>query len=210
MTGYRKNPKANAEVFYEHEGQRFFRTGDQGRMVEGKFLKITGRIKEQFKLENGKYVVPAPLEDVFTRSPYIAQMVISGTNLPNTVALIVPNWLNLLPWCEKFAKEFHAKIPTQAELADPNAKTLAIFGEPAFRDLINDELIRLSSTVKGYERPAQWLPLVQPFSQENQMLTPKMSLRRAVINTAHKTRIDALYAGKGHLVRYNSAKGEQD
>ena len=140
MTGYRKNPKANAEVFYEHEGQRFFRTGDQGRMVEGKFLKITGRIKEQFKLENGKYVVPAPLEDVFTRSPYIAQMVISGTNLPNTVALIVPNWLNLLPWCEKFAKEFQAKIPTQAELADPNVKTLEIFSEPAFKDLINDEV----------------------------------------------------------------------
>ena len=41
---------------------KFFRTGDLGRMVEGKFLKITGRIKEQYKLENGKYVVPAPLE----------------------------------------------------------------------------------------------------------------------------------------------------
>ena len=37
-----------------------------------------GRIKEQFKLENGKFVVPAPLEDVYTRSPFIAQIFITG------------------------------------------------------------------------------------------------------------------------------------
>ena len=121
MTGYRNNPAANQEVFYEHEGRKFFRTGDVGKMVEGKFLKITGaclpvflssillslhrtidddddtdyddtdydgydyhaivdagRIKEQFKLENGKFVVPAPLEDVYTRSPFIAQIFITG------------------------------------------------------------------------------------------------------------------------------------
>jgi len=44
MTGYRNNPAANEEVFYQHEGTRYFRTGDVGKMVEGKFLKITGRI----------------------------------------------------------------------------------------------------------------------------------------------------------------------
>jgi len=56
--------------------------------------------------------------------------------------------------------------------------------------------------VKGYERPAQWLPLVQAFSQENQMMTPKMSLRRAVINTVYKDKVNALYAGKGNAVVY--------
>ena len=61
-------------MFFQKDGQKFFRTGDLGRMVEGKFLKVTGRIKEQYKLENGKYVVPAPLEDAMTRSLYIAQV----------------------------------------------------------------------------------------------------------------------------------------
>jgi long-chain acyl-CoA synthetase len=100
MTGYRNNPQvdhhhlhvsifrsltlthvrslffsqANDEVFFQKDGKKFFRTGDLGRMVEGKFLKVTGRIKEQYKLENGKYVVPAPLEDAMTRSLYIAQV----------------------------------------------------------------------------------------------------------------------------------------
>jgi long-chain acyl-CoA synthetase len=48
MTGYRNNQAANNEVFFMKDGKRFFRTGDLGRMVEGKFLKITGRIKGKF------------------------------------------------------------------------------------------------------------------------------------------------------------------
>jgi long-chain acyl-CoA synthetase len=138
MTGYRKNKAATDEVFYTHNGQKFFRTGDMGKMVEGKFLKITGRIKEQFKLENGKYVVPAPLEDIYARSPFIAQIYISGNNLPCPVALVVPNYANLLPWCEK--KGLAAKAPTAAQLADPNLKHFELFDEPAFKDLISQEV----------------------------------------------------------------------
>ena len=73
----RNNPAANEEVFFHKDGLKFFRTGDLGRMVEGKFLKITGRIKEQYKLENGKYVVPAPLEGNSSQPNQIAQL-----NLP--------------------------------------------------------------------------------------------------------------------------------
>lgn len=53
---------------------RFLRTGDLGRMDEGTYLKITGRIKEQFKLENGKYVVPSPIEAAIVSSTYISQV----------------------------------------------------------------------------------------------------------------------------------------
>jgi long-chain acyl-CoA synthetase len=142
MTGYRKNKAANDEVFYQHNGMRFFRTGDMGRMVEGTYLKITGRIKEQFKLENGKYVVPAPLEDVFARSPFIAQIFISGNNNPHPIALIVPNYANLLPWCQKYAAELGAKAPTPEQLANPSTANLDIFDEPAFSDLISQEVRR--------------------------------------------------------------------
>lgn len=53
---------------------RFFRTGDLGRMEDGMYLYITGRIKEQYKLENGKYVVPGPIEAAMTSSTYITQV----------------------------------------------------------------------------------------------------------------------------------------
>jgi long-subunit acyl-CoA synthetase (AMP-forming) len=140
MTGYRKNKAANEEVFYQHNGERYFRTGDMGRMVEGKFLKLTGRIKEQFKLENGKYVVPAPLEDVYCRSPYIAQMFLTGMNHPNTIVLIVPNYANLALWYEKFGKELESKMPAESVLNDPATKHIPTFDEPAFVDLITQEV----------------------------------------------------------------------
>jgi long-subunit acyl-CoA synthetase (AMP-forming) len=74
--------------------------------------------------------------------------------------------------------------------------------------LLAPQLIRLSVSVKSFERPTQWLPLVHPFSQENQMLTPKMSLRRTVVTATYKDKIDLLYAGKGHKVSY--PRGHKD
>ena len=147
MTGYRKNKKANEEVFYQHNGMRYFRTGDLGKMVEGKFLKITGRIKEQFKLENGKYVVPAPLEDVYARSPYIAQIMICGNNNPHPIALVVPNYANLLPWCEK--KALGGKTPTAEQIADSKTEHLEIFDAAEFKDLISQEVSKKKFNI-GY------------------------------------------------------------
>jgi long-subunit acyl-CoA synthetase (AMP-forming) len=85
-------------------------------------------------------VVPAPLEDVFARSPFIAQIFISGNNNPHPIALIVPNYVNLVPWCQKYAAELSAKAPTPEQLANPDRTTLEIFDEPAFTDLINQEV----------------------------------------------------------------------
>ncbi len=55
------------------------------------FLRVTGRIKEQFKLQNGKFVVPAPLEDSMCRSPFIAQSFLFGDNKEFTIILVVPD-----------------------------------------------------------------------------------------------------------------------
>ena len=69
-------------------------------------------------------------------------------------------------------------------------------------------MVRVSADLKSYERPTMWLPIVHPFSQDNQMLTPKMSLRRNVIFATYKDKIDELYAGKGHKVNY--PRGNRD
>jgi long-chain acyl-CoA synthetase len=74
MAGYHNKPEATAEVFLMKHGKKYFRTGDLGLLEDGKFLKITGRIKEQFKLENGKYVVPIPVEEAICRSAFVAQV----------------------------------------------------------------------------------------------------------------------------------------
>lgn len=74
-TGLRYRPNGRIETNPLCEtGFRFFRTGDLGRMEDDTYLRITGRIKEQYKLENGKYVVPGPIEAAMTSSTYITQV----------------------------------------------------------------------------------------------------------------------------------------
>ena len=65
------------------------------------FLYITGRIKEQYKLENGKYVVPSPLEEQLKLSPYVANVMVYGDNKPYNVALVVPDAEALKAWAAK-------------------------------------------------------------------------------------------------------------
>lgn len=61
----------------------------------------------------------------------------------------------------------------------------------------------MGAALKTYERPTVWLPVLHPFSQENQQLTPKMSLRRAGILSVYKTDIDSMYSGDaGNKVIY--------
>lgn len=72
-------PESNAQIrligtAFKTIQCRYFRTGDLGRMEDGTYLRITGRIKEQYKLDNGKFVVPGPIEAAMTSSTYITQV----------------------------------------------------------------------------------------------------------------------------------------
>ncbi len=87
MLGYWNNPEATAEVMTEDGG---FRTGDLGRLDDG-FLMITGRVKEQFKLQNGKYVAPSPLEESLKLSALVEQCCVDGSNKVRTFTILHPN-----------------------------------------------------------------------------------------------------------------------
>src|SRR6202008_499915 len=71
MQGY-YNHKAETDAVFTSDGG--FRTGDMGHLDEDGYLYITGRIKEQYKLENGKYVVTSPREDQLKLSQFIANL----------------------------------------------------------------------------------------------------------------------------------------
>lgn len=187
MVGYHNNPQATAEVIFHRDGLRLFRTGDLGRIVDGKFLKITGRIKEQYKLANGKYVVPGPLEDIICRSPLIAQAFLFGDNKPNNVLLVVPDILELRPWAVA-AGLLSAKDSEAANLA-------TLLALPAVTAALTAQIEEKTRVIKSYERPARWLPLADPFTQDNQLLTPKMSMRRNNILKKYSAEIEDLYVG---------------
>jgi len=160
MQGYHKLPGKTADVMTEADGKAWFRTGDLGRIDEDGFLFITGRVKEQYKLENGKYVVPAPLEESLQLSPLVGQAFVYGDNRPFNVALVV---------------------------ADPDLPS-----QPS-DDELRAEVARCSSGWRGYEKPRKVHVLREPFSIENGMLTPKMSIRRRQVVERYSDRLDELY-----------------
>ena len=126
-------------------------------------------MKEQYKLENGKYVVPSPIEEKLALSGFILQAMIEGTNRPYNVAAIVID----RPAVEKWAKE--NGISTDDLLKNPKVK-----------ELIKGEVAETTKDGKSYERPKNFIMLDEEWTPDNGMLTPKMSLKRRVeIGRAH-------------------------
>jgi long-chain acyl-CoA synthetase len=162
MKGYFKRPEETAAIFTADGG---LRTGDMGYLDAGGYLFITGRIKEQYKLENGKYVVPSPLEEQLKLSPYIANAMVYGDNRPHNVALVVAN----VPALAKWAQAEHLQLPTD---------TVELLADSRVRALFAREIARCGASFKSYEGIVDFALIGTDFSIENGMLTPKQSLRR--------------------------------
>ncbi len=173
MRGYHKRPEETAQVILP-DGS--FRTGDMGYLDKDGFLYITGRIKEQYKLETGKYVVPSPLEEELKLSPYIVNVMLHGANKPHNVALVVPDVAAVQGWAKEHGH-------TLGDLKD----------DPKVRELLRGELEKYSATFKSYERPKNFAVLTEDFTTENDMLTPKLSLKRRNVLARYGEALEGLY-----------------
>jgi len=174
MQGYHNRPEENARVFTADHG---LRTGDMGRLDADGYLYITGRIKEQYKLENGKYVVPSPLEEQLKLSPLITNIMLYGDNKPHNVAIIVPDREGLQRWAVQHGRPFTGD-PTQ---------------DPEVKKALQGELDRLSATFKSFERPRGVLVVLDDFTVQNGMLTPSLKVKRAAVEKKYIQAILALY-----------------
>ena len=175
MQGYHDLPGENEKVFTADHG---FRTGDMGFLDDAGFLYITGRIKEQYKLENGKYVSPAPLEEHLKLSPYIANVMVYGDNKPYNVALIVAD----LPALEQWAGEHEL-----------TAKGEALLAEPAVMKLLEEQVAKYSSEFKQFEKIRKLALVSEDFTTANDMLTPSLKVKRRVVLKKHGEKLTSLY-----------------
>ena len=154
-----------------------FHTGDLGKMGSDGYIHVTGRLKEQYKLENGKYVCPTPIEEAIGMSRFIMQVVLCGANRPYNVALLVLDW---------------AAIRMELKISDD------IFEEELANDkrvkrLIDSEIqASCKGKLKKFEIPQEWA-MVAPFTAANNMLTPKMSIRRHIVMSTYEDVIASLY-----------------
>lgn len=180
MQGYHNLPEQTEAAIFDLDGKRAFRSGDMGKIDDEGYVKITGRFKEQYKLENGKYVVPTPLEEGLRLSGFITQVFVYGDNRLFNTCLVVPDF----EACKKWCAENGVNASTPAEFA----------ASPRVRELIGDELAKYGEGFKGYERPKKWTLLEDEFTIENDLLTPKMSVKRRNVVARYKSEIEALYA----------------
>jgi long-chain acyl-CoA synthetase len=180
MKGYFKRPEENAAVFTKDSG---FRTGDMGFIDPHGFLFITGRIKEQYKLENGKYVVPTPLEEQIKLSPYIANIMVYGDNKPFNVALVVANVAAIKKWTE----QQHTVTPPFP--SDPDA----LLKDDRIVSLIRGEIEKYGSAFKGFESIQDFALIGSDFTTDNGMLTPSMKLKRRKVLETYGSAIEQLY-----------------
>jgi long-chain acyl-CoA synthetase len=174
MRGYHHREEEQRQVLMADGG---LRTGDMGFLDEDGYLHITGRIKEQYKLETGKFVVPSPLEEELKLSPYILNTMLFGLNRPHNVALVVIDE----PAVSKWAREKGLEIKDFAS-------------DPAVRELIGKELETRSRNFRSYEKPKAFLLIGEDFTIENGLLTPSLKVRRNLVLARYQPNLEALYA----------------
>lgn len=176
MKGYHNRPEDTQATMTEDGG---FRTGDRGRLDKDGFLYITGRIKEQYKLENGKFVFPVALEEEICLVHFVQQALVYGLNRPYNICIVVPDADVLTD----YAKE--KGLPQ-------DVKTLV-----ARQDIIDMFTANITNHLKGkfggYEIPKKFLLLAEPFSVDDGTLTQTLKLKRNVVLKRLKDKIDDLY-----------------
>ncbi len=175
MRGYHKLDEATRLTITPDGGMR---TGDLGRLDVDGYLYITGRVKELYKLENGKYVAPVPLEEKLQLSPYISQCVVFGSDKQHNVALIIPDLVAVRTWAE-----------SQGMKEDGDA----LLTHPKVRTLLEQEVAKYNAEFKGYERIVDFVVDTEEMTTQNGMLTPTLKLKRRQVVAKYQTVFDSLY-----------------
>ena len=85
MKGYYKEPELTALMF---DDDGYLKTGDKGEYDQDGYLFLTGRIKDQFKTDKGKYISPSAIEMKLLTHPDIELACVVGAGIPQPVALI--------------------------------------------------------------------------------------------------------------------------
>ena len=178
MMGYWKNPEATRAMI---DADGWLNTGDIARISETGHIYITGRLKEIIVLSNGEKVPPADMEAAILHDPLIDQVLIFGEARPYMVALAVLNpevWLDI-------AAKVGVRPDMPESLTDSNVEAKVL-----------RRIARNLSGFPGYAKVHRVLLLRDPWTIDNGLLTPKLSIKRDRVVAKFGRQIDELY--KGH------------
>lgn len=174
MHGYWRNDAETARVLKDG----WLHTGDIGIIDERGRIKITDRKKDIIVNDKGDNVAPQKVEGMLTLQPEIVQAMISGDRKPYMVAVVVPD--------PEWTQEFCAKGGAGCDFA-------ALARNPDYRLALNEAVERVNKDLSQIERIRRFIIADEPFTIENEQLTPSLKIRRHVLRQAYGERLDALY-----------------
>ena len=177
MLGYYENAEATREVI-DDEG--WFHTGDIGALDRDGFLRITDRKKDLLVTAGGKNIAPQPIQNAVKASKFVAEAVLIGDRRAYPIVLVVPNFETLEVW----AKEHGIDVADREKLV----------AEPVVHGKYVDEVASRTASFARYEKPKKVIVLSREFSLDRGEITPKLSIRRRVVEEHNKEAIEALYA----------------
>lgn len=176
MLGYYKNPEATAEAI---DSQGWFHTGDIGCLVDGKYLKITDRKKEIFKLSAGKYVAPQSVETRLKESRYVDNAFVVGENEKFASAIIVPDFSALCGWAE----DNGIKVTSKEELVKI----------PEVIALVHKEVESANKELAFHEQVKREQIVADDWSVANGLLSQTLKLKRKALKAKYAPLISVIY-----------------
>jgi long-chain acyl-CoA synthetase len=179
MLGY-YNDKAQTEEMFDQEG--WLKTGDIGEFADTKYLKITDRKKEIFKLSNGKYIAPQVIENKFKESFFIEQIMVVGENEKFASALISPNFMFLHNWCSRH----HVLFRDNKELI-AHPKVVARFQR---------EVTEMNKRLGQTEHIKRFRLIDEEWSAQTGELSPTLKLRRKFLNQKYSAVLADIYSSQ--------------
>jgi len=174
MQGYWRNDGATNEAIKDG----WLHTGDIGTFDEHGHLMITDRKKDIIVNSGGDNIAPQRVEGILIAEPEISQAMVYGDKRPHLVAVIVPDADWLTTW-----KRTNKKTGELADLADDKDLHTAL--APAFG--------RVNKTLSNIEKVRRFIIATEPFSVDNEQMTPTMKVRRHIVCGVYGGKLEALY-----------------
>ena len=174
-SGYYKKPEINANSFIDG----WFRTGDAGKLVDGKHLYMTDRLKDLFKTSNGKYIAPQQIETILGGDVFIEQVAVIGNNRNYVTVIIAPN----IEAIKGYAEQNGIKYEYVDELMD----------NPQICKMMEERIANLQKDMAPYEKIKKFRMIKRGFTIESGELTSTLKLRRAVILQNYAAMIEEMY-----------------